>query len=218
MRGRRRAAMMPPVSGGRGMGSKAFHDFALLLVAVNPLLVAPEFLLVTAKHPARERRRIAIEAVLVAAGVLIGFIAFGQIVLDEMEVDLNAFRIAAGLILLLMSIRMVLEEAPHRQKGAGGNPAIHPLAIPYIAGPKSIMTVMLLTDNAVYSIPEQMKVAGLLLIVLAITLGCMLAARRLHRALRDSGVAIITRVMGLILAALAVQYILTGLGYVPGGG
>jgi multiple antibiotic resistance protein len=189
-----------------------FQDFVLLLVAVNPFLMVPEFLIVTTKHTAREKRRIAVEAVLIAAGVLLVFLALGQIVLDEMGVELHAFQIAAGLILLLMSIRMVLEETLHHGRGGGKNPAVHPLAIPYIAGPKSIVTVMLLTDNAVYSVADQMTVGILLLIVLAITLGCLLVARRLHMWFHDTGVNIVTRVMGLILAALAVQYMLNGLG------
>jgi len=179
---------------------------------VNPVLVVSEFLATTRKL-ARRRIGIAVEAVLIAGGVLFAFIALGQIVLDELEIELDAFRIAAGLILLLMSLKMVLHEgaAPHAENGHGRNVAVYPLAMPFIAGPKSVMTAVLLTDNNIYSAAEQLQVAGLLAVVLALTLASMLAAQWVHKVLRDTGIDIITRVMGIILAALAVQYILTGL-------
>jgi multiple antibiotic resistance protein len=191
---------------------KLLQDFVLLLVAVNPLLVVSEFLATTRKLAGR-RRNIAVEAVLIAGGVLFAFIAVGQIVLDELKVELDAFQIATGLILLLMSLKMVLHEGsePHAESGRGRNVAVFPLAMPFIAGPKSVMSVVLLTDNNIYSLGDQLEVAGLVVVVLAVTLACMLAAEWVHKALRDTGIDIITRVMGIILAALAVQYILTGL-------
>lgn len=184
------------------------QDFVLLLVAVNPVLVVPEFVVVTAKLGAAAKQRIAIEAVLIAGGVLLAFTAVGQFVLAGLGIELHAFQIAAGLVLLLMSLRMVLDEAVHHESGDGHNPAVYPLAIPYLAGPKSIMTVMLLTDSDTYSVRNQLLIAGLLVLVLALTLACLLRARWAHRLLRDTGVNIISRVMGLILAALATQYIL----------
>jgi multiple antibiotic resistance protein len=191
---------------------KLLQDFVLLLVAVNPLLVVSEFLVTTRKLAGR-RRKIALEAALIAGGVLFAFIAVGQIVLDELKVELDAFQIATGLILLLMSLKMVLHEGsePHLESGLGRNVAVFPLAMPFIAGPKSVMSVVLLTDNNIYSVTDQLEVAGLLAVVLAVTFVCMLAAQWVHKVLRDTGIDIITRVMGIILAALAVQYILTGL-------
>ncbi len=193
------------------MAHKLLQDFVLLLVAVNPALVVPEFVLVTAKFGAAAKRRIAVEAVVVAGGVLLAFTAAGQIVLAALDIELHAFQIAAGLILLLMSLRMVLDEAVHHTPGEGRHPAVHPLAIPYIAGPKSIMTVMLLTDADRYTMRDQIETGVLLVLVLALTLVCLLGARWAHRVLRDTGMNIISRVMGLILAALATQYILTAL-------
>jgi multiple antibiotic resistance protein len=191
---------------------KLLQDFVLLLVAVNPLLVVSEFLATTRKLAGR-RSGIAVEAVLIAGGVLFAFIAAGQIVLDELKVELDAFQVAAGLILLLMSLKMVLGEGgkPHPEEGHGRNVAVFPLAMPFIAGPKSVMTAVLLTDNNIYSVAEQLQVAGLLAVVLGLTLASMLAAQWVHKVLRNTGIDIITRVMGIVLAALAVQYILTGL-------
>lgn len=193
------------------MAQKLLQDFVLLLVAVNPILVVPEFLVVTAKFGAAAKRRIAIEAVLIAGGVLLGFTAVGQAVLVTLGIELHAFQIAAGLVLLLMSLRMVLEDTVHHEPGGGRNPAVHPLAIPYLAGPKSIMTVMLLTDSDVYAPSDQIAVGILVVLVLALTLVCLLGAPWAHRVLRDSGINAISRVTGLILAALAMQYILTAL-------
>jgi len=193
------------------MAQRLLQDFVLLLVAVNPALVVPEFVTVTAKFGAAAKRRIAIQAVLIAGGVLLAFTAAGQVVLAALGIELHAFQIAAGLILLLMALRMVLEEATQHEPANGRNPAVHPLAIPYLAGPKSIMTVMLLTDSDAYSPRDQLEVGALLVLVLALTLACLLGARWAHRVLRDTGVNIISRVMGLILAALATQYILDAL-------
>jgi len=193
------------------MAQKLLQDFVLLLVAINPLLVVPEFIGVTAKLGAATKRRVAIDAVLIAGGVLLAFIAVGQEVLAALKIELHAFQIAAGLVLLLMSLRMVLDEDLRHKWADGHNPAVHPLAVPYMAGPKSIMTVLLLTDTEVYTPREQIEVAILTVLVLALTLACLLGARWVHRMLRDSGIKAISRVMGLILAALAMQYMLTAL-------
>ncbi|MGH6977015.1 MAG: MarC family protein [Stellaceae bacterium] len=193
------------------MAQKLLQDFVLLLIAVNPILVVPEFVVVTAKFGAAAKRRIAIQAVLIAGGVLLAFTAVGQAVLAALGIELHAFQIAAGLILLLMSLRMVLGEDVHHQPGDRRNPAVHPLAIPYIAGPKSIMTVMLLTDSEIYTPRNLIEVGILVVLVLALTLACLFGARWVHSVLRDAGTNAISRVMGLILAALAMQYILTAL-------
>lgn len=193
------------------MAQRLLQDFVLLLLAVNPLLVVPEFIGITGKLGAAAKRRIAIQAVLIAGGVLLGFIAVGQTVLAALGIELHAFQIAAGLILLLMSLRMVLVEDIRHEPAGGHNPAVHPLAVPYMAGPKSIMTVLLLTDSEIYTPRDEIEVAILTVLVLALTLACLLGARWAHRVLRDSGINAISRVMGLILAALAMQYILTAL-------
>lgn len=193
------------------MAQRLLQDFVLLLVAVNPLLVVPEFIGVTGKFGAAAKRRIAIQAVLIAGAVLLAFIAVGQEVLAALKIELHAFQVAAGLVLLLMSLRMVLAEDMRHESADGRNPAVHPLAIPYMAGPKSIMTVLLLTDSETYTPSEQIEVAVLVVLVLALTLVCLLGARWAHRVLRDSGINAISRIMGLILAALAMQYILTAL-------
>lgn len=194
------------------MVHRLLQEFALLLAVVNPVVATGVFLAVTERKSKRQKRSIAIEAILVAGGILFAFIAFGQIVLDALEIEINAFRIAGGIVLLVIALKMVLQDVRDlHPPGDHGNVAIFPLAMPFIAGPESILAAMLLTDNNIYTVKDQFKVAGLLTLVLALTLLCFLGAHWVHKVLRDTGISIIARVMGLILAALSVQFLLTGL-------
>lgn len=193
------------------MEHKLSQDFILFLAVVNPVVVTGVFLAVTQRKTARQKRRIAIEAVLIAGAILMAFIALGQIVLDALEIEINAFRIAGGIVLLVIALKMVLEDMHALHPPGRGNVAIFPLAIPFIAGPESILAAVLLTDNNLYTVKDQAEIAGLLGLVLVMTLLCLFCAHWVHKVLRDTGIAIINRVMGLILAALAVQFLVTGL-------
>jgi multiple antibiotic resistance protein len=196
------------------MFEKLFHDLVTLFVVVNPIGVVPLFLAVAGRESAAARRRIAAQAIIISAVILLVFIAIGQIVLEALGIDLASFRIAGGLVLLVIALRMVLAEtetssdtdAPLR-----GNVAVFPLAMPFIAGPASIMAVVLLTDNNVYTVWQQAETAVLLLLVLAFTYACLVGAELVQRLLGRTGASVVSRIMGLILAALAVQSILTGL-------
>ena len=196
------------------MFEKLFHDLVTLFVVVNPIGVVPLFLAVAGRESAAARRRIAAQAIIISAVILLVFIAIGQLVLEALGIDLASFRIAGGLVLLVIALRMVLAEtetssdtdAPLR-----GNVAIFPLAMPFIAGPASIMAVVLLTDNNVYTVWQQAETAVLLLLVLAFTYACLVGAELVQRLLGRTGASVVSRIMGLILAALAVQSILTGL-------
>jgi multiple antibiotic resistance protein len=196
------------------MFEKLFHDLVTLFVVVNPIGVVPLFLAVAGRESAAARRRIAAQAIIISAVILLVFIAIGQIVLEALGIDLASFRIAGGLVLLVIALRMVLAEtetssdtdAPLR-----GNVAVFPLAMPFIAGPASIMAVVLLTDNNVYTVWQQAETAVLLLLVLAFTYACLVGAELVQRLLGQTGASVVSRIMGLILAALAVQSILTGL-------
>jgi multiple antibiotic resistance protein len=196
------------------MFEKLFHDLVTLFVVVNPIGVVPLFLAVAGRESAAARRRIAAQAIIISAVILLVFIAIGQLVLEALGIDLASFRIAGGLVLLVIALRMVLAEtetssdtdAPLR-----GNVAVFPLAMPFIAGPASIMAVVLLTDNNVYTVWQQAETAVLLLLVLAFTYACLVGAELVQRLLGQTGASVVSRIMGLILAALAVQSILTGL-------
>jgi multiple antibiotic resistance protein len=196
------------------MFEKLFHDLVTLFVVVNPIGVVPLFLAVAGRESAAARRRIAAQAIIISAVILLVFIAIGQLVLEALGIDLASFRIAGGLVLLVIALRMVLAEtetSSYTDAPLRGNVAVFPLAMPFIAGPASIMAVVLLTDNNVYTVWQQAETAVLLLLVLAFTYACLVGAELVQRLLGQTGASVVSRIMGLILAALAVQSILTGL-------
>jgi multiple antibiotic resistance protein len=196
------------------MLDRVFHDIVTLIVVINPVGVVPLFIAVAGRKTAAERRRIAGQAVIVAAAILLVFIAIGQIVLDALGIDLASFRIAGGLVLLIIALRMVLQEARAAvadDAAIDSNVAVFPLAMPFIAGPASIMAVVLLTDNNTYTVWQQAETAVLLLVVIGFTYVCLVGADLVQRLLGLTGASVVSRIMGLILAALSVQSILTGM-------
>ena len=196
------------------MLEKLFHDLVTLFVVVNPIGVVPLFVVVAGHESATARRRIASQAIIISAVILLAFIAIGQLVLEALGIDLASFRIAGGLVLLVIALRMVLEETrttSDTDARRRANVVVFPLAMPFIAGPASIMAVVLLTDNNVYTVWQQAETAVLLLLVLAFTYACLVGAEFVQRVLGPTGANVVSRIMGLILAALAVQSILTGL-------
>jgi multiple antibiotic resistance protein len=195
------------------MAKKLFHDLVTLFVVVNPIGVVPLFVAVAGHESAATRRRMAGQAILISAIILLVFIGIGQIVLEALGINLASFRIAGGLVLLIIARRMVLVETNNPTADGSafrGNIAVFPLAMPFIAGPASIMAVVLLTDNNIYTVWQQAETAALLLVVLGFTYGCLVGSDSVQRLLGSTGANVISRIMGLILAALAVQSILSG--------
>ncbi len=190
------------------------------LVVLDPIGNVPLFLGATRGRSAAEVRRIASKAILVSAAILIFFIVLGKILFEYLGIGLHAFRIAGGLVLFVVALRMILEAALEgvdpregesgRNPGAG-DPSVFPLALPYIAGPGMIMAVVLQTDRAVYAPAEQAVIACVLLVTLAVTWAILLGAAFFQRLLGKTGIDVVTRIMGMILAALAVQTILMGI-------
>src|SRR5262249_35192023 len=131
-------------------------------------------------------------------------------------VTLNAFRIAGGLVLLLLGLRMMFdvghEPEPARETPmASRDIAVFPLAMPLIAGPGAIMSIVLLTANDLHSIPQQAGTAIAMGLVLAVTYAVLKAAAPIHRLLGSTGTNVVARITGLVLTALAVQAMLVGL-------
>jgi multiple antibiotic resistance protein len=195
-------------------------DAVTFFVVVNPLGLVPLFIALTRSEPPSSRAGIASRGIIIAAIILVAFIAVGQIVLNAMGVSLASFRIAGGLVLLVIAMRMILEDEPAVERAdADGtrtvqrdrDVAVFPLALPYIAGPGTIMAAMLLTDNDRFSIPQQAVTTAILFLVLAVTYGTLRAADAVHRLLGSTGANVLTRVMGLVLASLAVEGILAGI-------
>ncbi|PKH09306.1 MarC family protein [Moritella sp. Urea-trap-13] len=189
--------------------------FIFLFAVIDPIGTVPVFLAVTARHSEREKRKIALIATLAAAGILIFFVVVGEIILTAMNIPLSAFQIAGGIILFLFALSMIFGESkPEQEVKLATNvseTAIFPLAIPSIASPGAMLAAVLLTENAKYSIFEQLQVTGTLLVVLLIALILMLGASRIHRVIGNSGASVISRVMGLILASVATANTLEGI-------
>jgi len=189
--------------------------FIFFFAVIDPIGTVPVFLAVTRHQDARGRQRIAVTAALAAAAVLVFFVVAGEILLGAMEIPLSAFQIAGGLVLFLFAQTMIFGESKPEEEvrlaGGGRDTAIYPLAIPSIAGPGAMLAAVLQTENARFTILEQAQVTAIILVVVLIALLLMLAASWVHRVIGDSGASIISRVMGLVLASVAVASVLGGI-------
>jgi multiple antibiotic resistance protein len=193
--------------------------FVTLFVTIDPPGLAPLFLGVTAGMSRGERGQIALRATLIAFGVLTLFAVAGTAILSVFGITIHAFRIAGGLLLFFIAFEMIFEKRQERHERSAGRAvtadrvrdiAVFPLAIPLIAGPGAISATILLSGT--YSEPLERAV---LILILAVNLGAawlvFLAAERLDRFLGATGRTVLTRLLGMILAALAVQFVLDGI-------
>ncbi len=191
--------------------------FITLFVIIDPLGLAPLFVALTQGQSAARRRTIALTACLVAAGVLTAFGIFGDTVLSIAGISMPAFRVAGGALLFLTALDMLFEKRSKRRKDQGDSadqaddPSVFPLAIPLIAGPGAIATMILLTGQKTDDWSWILAMHGVMIAVLLVTFILFLAAGVLERVLGDLGINVITRLLGMLLAALSVQFILDGL-------
>jgi multiple antibiotic resistance protein len=197
------------------MWQERLNEFVTLLIVVNPIAALPLFLAVTAGFDAAKQRRVAVIAVLASFGVLLLFIIGGGFVLQKVGISLRSFQIAGGIILFLVALDMV-RGASYVPAGGTGDQAtdvaFYPLAVPKIAGPGTMLTVVLLTDDHRFDIVQLSLTTGVLAVVLAITFVVLLLAAPIARLIGAAGTSIIGRVMGMILMALAVHTILSAFG------
>jgi multiple antibiotic resistance protein len=191
--------------------------FLTLFVVIDPVGVAPVFLGLVGERPRAEQKRIARKAVTVAGLVLLGFAVGGDWLLGKLGISIDAFRIAGGILLFRIAFGMVLA-APHERETAEeeeearsrADVSVFPLAIPLIAGPGSMASLMILVGHA-GSDPRQLAVVfAMTAAVLGLTWIALRLSAPLGRALGRTGVNVVTRVLGVLLAALAVQYIADG--------
>lgn len=186
-----------------------------LFAVIDPLGSVPVYLEATKDFDQKHKRKIAIRASVVAFGVLLFFIVVGQMILEGMSVTLDAFQISGGVILFLFALTMIFGEGkPSSEKGLikdYKHVTIFPVAIPSIASPGAIMAVVLLTDNHLYNITDQLITTSLVLVVIIITMSILLAATLVQKRIGEYGITVISKIMGLILAAYAVQSILSGI-------
>ena len=194
------------------MTPSVFEQFVILWVVRDPIGTIPVFVAVTAGLERPALRRIAAQAALVAAIVLGFFLVLGQFLIDALGISLPAFQIAGGMILFLFALTMIFgtsqgSGAEMRERGEG-MPAIFPLAVPSLASPGAMLAIVLLTDNARFSVREQAITGGVMLSVLAVAFALMLLAAPILKVIRRSGAAIVSRVMGMVLAAVAVDNVI----------
>lgn len=189
--------------------------FLFLFAVIDPLGSVPVYLEATKEFVQEQKRSIAIRASIIAFCILLFFIVLGQLILDGMEISLDAFQISGGVILFLFALTMIFGDGkPSREKEQitdYEHVIVFPIAIPSIASPGAIMAVVLLTDNHIYSLQEQAITTLLVLAVVALTCGLLLIAKSVQTKIGDYGITIISKVMGLLLASYATQNILTGL-------
>jgi len=193
--------------------------FVTFFVVIDPPGCAPIFAGLTSSSPPAQRRAMAVRAVAVAAGILLFFGLFGEDLLDALGISLAAFRIAGGIMLFLIALEMVFEKRTQRRETraqeVSASPEIEdisvfPMAIPMIAGPGSIASVMLLMARS-EGLDQSLAVLGALAATLVLTLLALLAAGPLMRLLGHKVEAMITRILGVILAALAAQFVIDGI-------
>ena len=171
------------------------------------------FAALTARLSAAECRRTAYKTIAYAAAVLLGAIVIGQVVLSAMGIRMISFQLGGGVILFLFGLQMIFGPGSQQsQKEPERDMAVFPLAIPATATPGAILAVILLTDNHVFPISEQIVTALIMLGVLAVTLLLLLLAERIINIIGIGGASILTRVMGMILAALSVELVMNALG------
>lgn len=195
------------------------NAFLTLVVVVDPVGVAALFAALTFADSDAQRRRTALKGTALASAILVLFTLAGGPLLHALGISVPAFRIAGGVLLLLLSIDMVLardsglrsttlrenEEAATRQ-----DISVFPIAIPLIAGPGALASMLLLSGQGPGGATSVAAVLAVLLVVMALTLVALLTASRLMRVIGVTGAGVISRVLGILLAALAVQFVLDG--------
>ncbi|MGE3481331.1 MAG: MarC family protein [Gammaproteobacteria bacterium] len=193
--------------------------FVVLLVVIDPIGLAPLFVALARNQTRAQQRRTAVQSILFATGMLLVFFFIGDALLRTLGIGMPAFRIAGGALLFLLAIDMVfarhsgLRSTTAREQEEAvtrSDIAVFPLAFPLIAGPGSLTTVLLMASSW-GSRTEFFGMLAVLLSVLLLALLSLLAAPSLMRLLGETGANVVSRLLGLILAALAVQYILDGI-------
>ena len=197
--------------------SELLTAFTALFVIIDPIGMAPLFVAMTAGMTNARRRAIALRACVIAAGLLIVFALLGEAVLNFLGISMPAFRIAGGILLFLTALDMLFdrrakrrgERAEEAESHPGDDPSVFPLALPLIAGPGAIATMILLTDGA--ATLGTVQAIGVMLAVIALVWLLFQMAGAMERMLGATGINVVTRLLGMLLAALAVQFVLDGI-------
>ena len=192
-----------------------------MFATISPISVSAMFAALTVSVDAHARRAIAVRGTLIAGVILLGFALCGEYLLTGLGISLAALRISGGILLLLIGIDKVFArsdngatttKAERKEAEDKDDISVFPLATPLIAGPGSMGATILLMADVKGDLPHQLVVIGALIAILLVTLLTLLSASKLQKMLGVTGMQVVGRVMGVLLAALAVQFILDGLG------
>ena len=189
--------------------------FVTMFVVIDPIGLAPLFVALTRGMTDAARRRIAYRATLIAVCILLAFAAFGEALLSFVGISMAAFRVAGGILLFLTALDMLFERRTKRREDQKNDedhndPSVFPLAIPLIAGPGAIASVILLMGQRPGWEGAAM-VLGSTALVMLIVVAFFFASGLIERALGKTGITVVTRLLGMLLAALSVQFVLDGL-------
>jgi len=188
--------------------------FVTLFVVLDPPGLAPVFIALTRGMAPALKRTIAVEAALITFGVLVGALLFGQGILAMLGISLASFRIAGGLLLFAIAFEMVFEKRQERKNNAvvaRPSPAVFPLAIPLMAGPGALTAAVLLGGRAGGDWMLLGLFAGIMAVVLLLCLCVFLLSGPIEKVLGERGQNVLGRLLGVLLAALAVQYVADGI-------
>lgn len=192
--------------------------FTTLFVIIDPPGTTPLFLALTQGMTPAQRRIIAIRAIVISFALMIAFILIGEALLGFIGISMPAFRIAGGILLFLTALEMLFQKRQARREDNANeaaiehqdDPSVFPLAMPLIVGPGAITTLILLAGEA-KSFTDFASIVGVVAAVLICLLGFLFASNLVERALGKTGLNIVTRLLGMLLAALAIQFVLDGI-------
>ena len=184
--------------------------FVTMLVILDPVGNVPVFLALTNDHDIGRRRRASLEATAVAASVILAFAAFGQQILRLLGISLQALQVAGGLVLLLVALELLGSTQKTGHSADVRNPALVPLGTPLLAGPGAIAATMVYIRRA-DDFGEAMLVVAAIMAALAVVYLALRGAVGLARLLGSAGIELLTRVVGVLLAAIAVQLVAAGI-------
>jgi multiple antibiotic resistance protein len=194
------------------VSAKLFGEFFLtLLVITDPPGMVPIFLALTGPLPARERHKAAWQAVALALGVIVVFAVAGQQILAYLHIDLPALQAAGGLLLVLIALELLTGKADDPAATATSNIALVPLGTPLLAGPGAIVATMLFVRRADTGL-DYVAIAGAILAVMVCVWLVLRFSGFIVKVLRPGGIEVLTRIAGLLLAAIAVQLMADAIG------
>ena len=192
-----------------------FQSFVLYFVVIDPLAAAPLFLIVTQGLKIKNKLKTAFEATLIATLILIFFAILGNFILSYLQISLSAFTIAGGIILFLISLEMLFDKRSQRKedeiKESSAATSIFPLAIPLLAGPAAITSVMISVADMGKNLVSQATGLLALILVMILTFISFYVVSKSSKIINKKVTSVISRVTGIILAGLSVQFILDGI-------